>query len=350
MATSRGYYRYRGRRAQRGRTALTVLLILVIVAAGVVMFLQKYVVYDENGTPHLESPWRAETAAPAEELPELDLVIQEAAPPAEEEIRAAAVPQGVLTRAGYETALAAEQVNAVMVTLKSGDGTVYFDAASAVSGAVAVGQETGEVLAEVTEGGLHAIARISCFRDPKAANQDVEGMALKNTGGYVFYDGSNSQWLDPGKTDARSYLCHLAAEAAALGFDEILLTDVSYPTEGKLEKIDYGAAAEGKPSVEEGRAWLLETFLREMRAALEPYGVALSVELPASVLASGADDAAGLVLAQIAPLVERIYAAAEPEEAAGLAEALAATGERTMFVPVLEQGGAAQTQNWVIFP
>ena len=93
--------------------------------------------------------------------------------------------------------------------------------------------------------GGHTIARLSCFHDPKAANRDVEGMGLKNTGGYIFYDGNNSQWLDPAKSAAREYLCKLAKEAAELGFDEILLTDVSYPIVGKLDKI---AGGEGERS------------------------------------------------------------------------------------------------------
>ena len=41
-------------------------------------------------------------------------------------------------------------------------------------------------------------------------------MGLKNTGGYIFYDGNNSQGLDPAKPAAREYLCGLAKEAAEL--------------------------------------------------------------------------------------------------------------------------------------
>ncbi len=41
---------------------------------------------------------------------------------------------------------------------------------------------------------------MSCFLDPiAAARADVEGMGLKNTGGYIFYDGNNGNWLDPSK-------------------------------------------------------------------------------------------------------------------------------------------------------
>ena len=45
--------------------------------------------------------------------------------------------------------------------------------------------------------------------------------------------------------------------------------------------------------------------LEELRSALAEYDVVISIELPAEVLTSGADDDAGLVLSEIAPLVDR---------------------------------------------
>ena len=33
------------------------------------------------------------------------------------------------------------------------------------------------------------------------------GIFNKNTGGFIFYDGNNLNWLDPGKPAARQYLC-----------------------------------------------------------------------------------------------------------------------------------------------
>ena len=140
-------------------------------------------------------------------------------------------------------------------------------------------------------------------------------MGLKNTGGYIYYDGNDLNWLDPSKPAARQYLCGLAAEIAQLGFDEILLTDLSYPTEGKLDKIDYNGADRGES---------IRLFLEELRAVLAEYGAALSVELPAETILSGRDDIAGLVLADIAPLADRVYAVTTAGQIPALTEAVAA--------------------------
>ena len=340
MAGPRGYRNYRGR-TSKGKFALAVVLVLVILAAITVMVLQQYIVYDETGSPRIELPWQK--GVPAEEenqedVQDFDLKIEE--PEGPSAIYAFAVPVGTLTQEGWKDAwmgaslMSAPPYNAAAVTLKDDTGKLYFDSDTAVSGSVEIAEDTDTVLTQITggEASLYTIARISCFHDPKVANSDVEGMGLKNTGGYIFYDGNNSQWLDPGKPAARKYLCDIAKEAAELGFDEILLTDVSYPTEGKLDKIDYG---EGLPSQN------LVTFLTEMRAALEPYGVSLSIEVPEAVISDGGDSDAWLTLAEIAPLVDRVYARTVPEKvesltAAVAAAAVAAASGTTAFVPELE--------------
>ena len=339
MAYSRGYNSYRGR-TPKWRIALMALLVVVILAAVAVMALSRFIVYDEEGTPQMELPWQEEPAVePAEEIsdPPLDLTIEEPVKP--RVLRGFCTPVP-LTRESWsdsnDRAKESFDCNAAAVTLKDAAGNVYFNSTTALPGTVQLQEETDAALAEVvaycqsTEG--HSIARLSCFHDPKAANRDVENMGLKNTGGYIFYDGNNSQWLDPAKPAAREYLCGLAKEAAELGFDEILLTDVSYPTVGKLNKIDYGEGEKGGH---------LADFLEEMRAALAPYGVMLSIEVPKAVISQGADENAGLLLADIAPKVDRIYAPADVAEVPALAQAVSTASQFAEFVPELAEADPA---------
>ena len=343
MAGSRGYHSYRGR-TPKWKIVLAVILVLVILAAVGFMILQEHIIYDESGRPHLRLP---EEEQQAEAVPQEDVELTIQAPAVQEDLHAVSIPEGTLTQADVEAFLAeaAEQsavsYGAVAVTLKNSAGRVYFDSGAAVSGSVDIGADTAAVLESLTgeDSGWYTIARLSCFHDPKAANSDVEGMGLKNTGGYIFYDGNNSQWLDPAKPAARQYLCELAGEAAELGFDEILLTDVSYPTEGKLDKIAYGDG---------DRAANLMAFLAELRSILEPYGVVLSMELPEEVITTGANDAAGLVLADIAPHVDRIYARTSPERVSALSGAVAAASATTAFVPELTDGGAMEAGSYLI--
>ena len=339
MAYSRGYNSYRGR-TPKWRIALMALLVVVILAAVAVMALSRFIVYDEEGTPQMELPWQEEPAVePAEEIsePPLDLTIEEPVKP--RVLRGFCTPVP-LTRESWsdsnDRAKESFDCNAAAVTLKDAAGNVYFNSTTALPGTVQLQEETDAALAAAVAYGQstagHSVARRRCFHDPKAANRDVENMGLKNTGGYIFYDGNNSQWLDPAKPAAREYLCGLAKEAAELGFDEILLTDVSYPTVGKLNKIDYGEGEKGGH---------LADFLEEMRAALAPYGVMLSIEVPKAVISQGADENAGLLLADIAPKVDRIYAPADAAEVPALAQAVSTASQFAEFVPELAEADPA---------
>ena len=325
----RNYYRgYRGRRT-KGKVALAVLLLLVILAAVAVILLQKNVVYDETGAPRLDVPWQED---PVEETvqPELDLVIQEPEVVVNK-IVGFTLEADQLTLVGVEAAKAEAdpRSNAVSVLLKDQDGKTLTQAAT---------DETYAVLEELADA-YHLIGRLSAFHDPKAAVDDVEGMGLENTGGFIFYDGNNSQWIDPAKPAARAYLCALAAEAAALGVDEILLTEFGYPTVGKLDKIAYGEA---------GKSANLLAFLEELQTALEPYDTVISVELTADVVRNGQDEAAGLVLAEILSAADRVYVSVLPEEVEELSAAVTAVQENAVFVPVLTEADPAWDGDFLI--
>ena len=235
----------------------------------------------------------------------------------------------------WEAALAAhgEPYDTVVYTVKDADSTAYFATENAIPGLVRRAKEaTTEALAAMNGSELHTVARLTCFHDFKTANANREDMGLKNTGGYIFYDGTYTTWLDPAKPAARAYLQAMAVELAGLGFDEILLTEVSYPTEGKLDKIAY--TADGPLHVD------IELFLQELRAALEGYEITLSIELPEKVITEGQDDTAGLRLKGVIPYVDRIYARTAPETAEALREAVEEAGEKVSFVPELAEAPA----------
>lgn len=335
MPLTKGYRSYRGR-APRGKIALAVVLVLVIVASIAAMILQEYcVVYDAEGNAHLEFPWqREETAATEPEKSEtVEVTVQEPETPAG--ARVLWLTDTPLTGISGLENLAEQGYDAVAVTVKDSSGSVYYDSETALPAARKAADSTAEALTELTGSDIYTIARLSCLLDSRAANADVEGRGLKNTGGYIFYDGNNQNWLDPAKEGTRTYVADLAVECAALGFDEILLTDFSFPTVGKLDKIQYPEAGK-EPSLAG-----LQTTLRE---ALDQAGyedVALSVELPAEAVLTGRDETAGLVLSEIAPLTDRIYSRTIATQAEALWEAVEAAGG-TLFVPELQ----SQPQDW----
>ena len=204
MGGTKGYRSYRGR-TSKGKIALAVVLVLIILAAVGFLWLQEYIVYDADGNARLDLPWRQEASVPpAEEedpLQNVEITVQEPEAPAE--LAAFSAGAAPLTRAAWQetwmgaTMMSAPAWNAAAVTLKDSAGHICFAAAGAAAGTVSTAEDTAAALTEVTESDFHTIARMSCFLDPIAARADVEGMGLKNTGGYIYYDGNDLNWLDP---------------------------------------------------------------------------------------------------------------------------------------------------------
>ena len=351
MVGTKGYSSYRGR-GPKWKILLAILLVLVIAVAASVIYLQQFLVYGADGSRQIRLPWQTEEKAPPpdgkgeapENQPDVDVVVQEPEDQGPKETAAFSLPAQALTQALWQEAEKPAGANAVAVRLKTSNGTVYFNAANAVSGAVETELDTAAALAAVTaQEGLHTIASVACLQDFKAANADVEGRGLKNTGGYIFYDGNNSLWLDPAKPGTREYVCALAKEIAELGFDELLLTDFSYPTVGKINKIHY--------NTDVPLANNLDLLLSDLNTALESYDILLSVEVPEAVIAEGPDTVAGLDLNRLVSRVDRVYAVTTPEKAETLsnlvAQAAGAEG-KTEFVPELTADSPALTGSRLI--
>ena len=351
MVGTKGYSSYRGR-GPKWKILLAILLVLVIAVAASVIYLQQFLVYGADGSRQIRLPWQTEEKAPPpdgegeapENQPDVDVVVQEPEDQGPKETAAFSLPAQALTQALWQETEKPSGANAVAVRLKTSNGTVYFNAANAVSGAVETEMDTAAALAAVTaQEGLHTIASVACLQDFKAANADVEGRGLKNTGGYIFYDGNNSLWLDPAKPGTREYVCALAKEIAELGFDELLLTDFSYPTVGKINKIHY--------NTDVPLANNLDLLLSDLNTALESYDILLSVEVPEAVIAEGPDTVAGLDLNRLVSRVDRVYAVTTPEKAETLsnlvAQAAGAEG-KTEFIPELTADSPALTGSRLI--
>ena len=338
------------RASDRCPGGLAILLILIILGSVGFIMAREHMHYDADGNLHFDLPWDKGTSDPVEAPGDPDVVIREPEQTAvKTPVRGTLLAAKPLTMEDQETAETPLSEAAVTaVTLKDSAGRVYFDSSAAVTGAVSVKPDTGEALNDLTaRTDVTAAARIACFHDPKAANADVEGMGLKNTGGYIFYDGNNSQWLDPGHEKARTYLLNIIREAAEQGFREIILTDVSYPTAGKLDKIDFSNAMTAGNTAEAGRQVQIEGFLREVRDAL-PKNVILSLELPAETVLAGTNSDAGQELSALAPLVDRIYAETTEAEASALETAVKAASAACGFVPELTEQPAEGTENWLL--
>ncbi|HYI13822.1 MAG TPA: putative glycoside hydrolase, partial [Thermomicrobiales bacterium] len=108
-------------------------------------------------------------------------------------------------------------------------------------------------------------------------------------------------WVNAHESEVWRYNIDLALEAAALGFDEIQLDYIRFPSDGLLENADYGPEY-----AERTRLDAITGFLTEMNAALKPTGSLLAVDIFGITLLEDDDAGIGQNFAAIAPLVDVI--------------------------------------------
>lgn len=304
------YGSYRGRRSTTDvlKTIALILAVLVVLAVAGVWMAQKYIVYDDGGY-HLELPF-FQKKGPAQEPEDLRVAVEPAASQPEETpeegeplLAAVTVPLSAVEDGSAEALAAQAGANSVLLDMKTDRGQLGFisQLAMAASAGVNAGQaDINRQLQALNSGELYTVARLSCFRDHALAKDET--YAIRTNSGYRWTDPEELRWSSPASQAVQDYLVALMVELAQLGFDEILLTDCGFPTQGDLDSL---RAVEEKEET-------LETFCRQLQGALADTPVTLSVMGQRDSVT--ADPVSGQTTALLATF-GRVWTQAEDQEA-----------------------------------
>lgn len=186
-------------------------------------------------------------------------------------------------------------VNALVFDTKTEGGTVLYDTAVPMAhdiGAVADTYDPTELLAMADAHGLYTITRIVSFDDAiKAKAYPDQAIA--------------GRWIDPRNRDSWQYNIDLAMEACELGFDEIQLDYIRFPS-GEAVK-ESGQL----DMTQEARVGAVASYLSAVRSVIHPMGCSVSADVFAIVVSSPNDQGIGQrpeeVSAQVDALSPMIY-------------------------------------------
>lgn len=266
---------------------------------------------------------------------ELEIIIEEPRKPETKAMRALELDASVL-RGGTENALKKMGelgANALSIRVKSSDGKLHYSSTipeAAVAEAVVGNTVSNGAIDDLLASGHHSIARVAALHDSTFAyrySTDAAILQLQYPG-VVWYDPDSTFWLDPEKDLTRGYLAGVVAECAALGFDEVLLDEFAYPSNGRQSNID-----ESGRTMTKGEA--LEGLAQELFETLQDSETLLSVELDAQTILDGGDETKGQNVASLAPYFDRIYVKTTAEQLPQLAEAL--SGTDVELIPILSE-------------
>ena len=338
---TRGYQGYRGRRSN-GRRWIVLALVLILLAAAAFLAAQRYMVYDMDGSYHFELPWfrrdgAVQQTARRGRRQELEIVIEQPPAPAAVPVRAQELDTAVL-QGGVARALAAlpENINAVAIRVKNTEGDLLYPSAlpaAIEANAVAGSSIARDSLRELTDSGYYTIARLSALHDSRFSFAHMTDAAVlqKAYKNYIWYAPDSSFYLAPEKELTRQYLANIAAEVAALGFDELLFDEFGYPAAGRLNNIK---TADRDMTMEEALMLLADN----LRETLSDSGAKLSLVLDEKTVLDGANAKSGQDLAVLAPRFDRIYVPTTEENLPALRAALAPYGAE--LIPILPAASA----------
>lgn len=177
------------------------------------------------------------------------------------------------------------EINALVIDFKDDEGQV-----TSVTGAEGLSETSVYIIPDIERlvsalksRGIYTIARIACFKDPVWSRLHPE-LAICNTVGEPWKDNRGYSWLNPYSKAAWDYIAAVSLEAARIGFDEIQLDYVRFPSDGNIRSIDYGAAGTEKPKTQ-----IISEFVAYIRSVLAKEGVRLSADVFGIIAISDVD-------------------------------------------------------------
>lgn len=310
MATTKGYHQYRGR-GSKGKILLVILLLLILLSAIAYLLGQRYLVYDADGSVRLELPFlqkKDDTVHP-EDIPDQDISIQygedkdpegdstdkDPVIPVKPPLQVLQAQELSYSCLNSDPTAAITGKSAVVVNIKRVDGTLsYPSSVKLAEGILCAGDAALTNLKTITGSESYTVARISALCDIAFAELHPEA-AITYNDGTLWNDDYARHWLNPASEVTQQYLCDLAKECAALGFDEILLDQFRFPVEGNLAPTNAPA----------DRIAALTALAQKIREAVP--SIAVSILLPGGIGSDSSYAVSGLSAQSINECFDRVY-------------------------------------------
>ncbi len=139
------------------------------------------------------------------------------------------------------------ELNAVVIDIKDSTGRLSFSIDDPEIKKIGSAENRIKDIKELTNllhsKNIYIIGRISTFQDPYLTKLKPEWAVKKISDGGVWKDRKGLSFLDPTNKNVHDYVLSIALKSYDLGFDEINLDYIRYPSDGNLKDINYNLKA-----------------------------------------------------------------------------------------------------------
>lgn len=167
------------------------------------------------------------------------------------------------------------ELNAVVIDIKDYSGKILYNSKIKLVNDLKTKQnqigDVAKLIRRFHEHGIYVIARQTVFQDPVLAEKKPE-WGIKSADGELWRDKLGLAWVDPTNKAVWSYNLAIAKEAITLGFDEINLDYVRFPSDGNLKNVVYTNGSQPRYEV-------LRDFFKFMSVKLADEPAWLSIDV-----------------------------------------------------------------------
>lgn len=193
-----------------------------------------------------------------------------------------------------------EKRKALIATAKAGNANALVIDVKDTTGVV-MPEGLKDWVQEVKDAGLVPIARVVCFQDNGWAKEHPQ-WALQNADGSLWIH-KGLYWLDPAAPQNAEHILDISKQAMDLGFEEINLDYIRFPTDGNVDAIRYPVYVRDTP-----RAPVIAQALKTIRDGIKEKNphVTLSADLYAFSFLVKGDVGIGQQITTLGPSVDVI--------------------------------------------
>lgn len=196
------------------------------------------------------------------------------------------------------------EVNAVIIDIKDDTGRVAIPVDDPIITETGSPQnripDLPELLDMMGKEGIYRIGRVMVFQDPYLAKTNPSWALKRTDTGAPWTDRNGQAYLDPQNPEVRAYIIALARAGYAAGYDEINFDYIRYPSDGNLKILDYGLAPE------QTRADNIESFFKELHAAMSADGIKTSADVFGMTTTSQDDLGIGQIFEKALPYFDAV--------------------------------------------
>jgi hypothetical protein len=193
------------------------------------------------------------------------------------------------------------EINSVVIDVRD-SGNMYFKTG------IPLAQQSGahqvavvkpkELMKFLSEKKIYPIARIACFRD-NFVPKKFPDLGVRLPDGRLWKDRSGNTWLDPYNRKNWDYLAATVDFALDLGFPEIQLDYVRFPSEGKSSTQRY-AGKKTYPDANAKHEDVIAAFAKFIADRVHKRGAVLSADIFGIISSSASDQGIGQALEKVA--------------------------------------------------